>query len=1251
MALRFGTKTYLTLTLGLLFVVLSVVVVVLVNSTMKKLALFDADHAARMLLDHNLAIHTYFTKVLKPKLFEQLGPTTSKDYFEPAWMSSTYAIRQIDKYFQHFSESRYYYKESAVNARSPENEADAYENNFLADLQKNPQLTTKSAIRVLDGKPYFTILRRGEAMEETCLRCHSEPEKAPGDMVKRYGPERSFHRKLDEVVQAISIRIPLSEAFSSSTRFTYLLSSLLLAALGGGFLLVWTGNKRLVIDPISRIREHAVRIATKPEFLGETIQEPKARELLDLVAAFNKMSVQLKSTYDQQEQRIADRTIELSALNEQLTQEIKERIKVEQALRESEQQYRLLFEQATDAVVVHEVESMRFVDANPAAEALWGYAKNELMSMTPVDLSLEPEKTMLALEKAAEPGGTHVPIRWQRKKDGASIAVEISASLPFTFRNRNLVCSIVRDITDREKMESMLAARIRQQAAVAELGQNALSGRDLITLMNEAVSLISQALQVEYSKVLELLSSGDELLLRSGVGWSEGLVGHAIVSAGLDSQAGYTLATDEPVIVENLRTDPRFTGPPLLIEHGVISGLSVIIRGKDRSFGVLGAHTKLSRKFTEHDVNFLKAVANILAQAIERKRVNESLAEAEELFRTAFENASIGLCMVDTEGKFLKANDQICKIWGYPRADLENMAVRDVTHPDDLDITPRFMETALSGQTDRGEFEKRYIHKNGTVVLGKVSISLVRNREGNPLYFVSHVQDITQSRNAEIERERLVSAIEQAAEAVIITDAESRILYVNPAFEKITGFEREESIGKNPSILKSGEHDSSFYADMWHTIKAGKTWSGRFTNRKKDGRLYYEEATISPVKDATGKIVNFVAVKRDITEHLEMSKQLLQAQKMEAIGTLAGGVAHDFNNILQVALGYSELLLTGKTKKDPGYDDLNKINQAARSGADLVRNLLAFSRKSEPKPVPVDLNHQVTHIEKLLQRTIPKMIQIRLDLADGLARTNADPTQIEQILMNLAVNARDAMGESGNLTIRTEQVTLDEEYCKFNVEPKPGDYVQLSVSDTGHGMDKETLEHIFEPFYTTKELGRGTGLGLSMVYGIVKQHGGHIDCYSEVGKGTTFKLYFPAISPVDEPSVEETGMMPAFGTETVLLVDDEDFVRDLGERILKKNGYTILTAANGKEALEIYQREKDRIHLVILDLIMPNMGGKDCLKRILDINPQARVLIASGYAADTSTKECVDLGAKGFVAKPYRFKELLQHVRKSLDEG
>jgi len=372
---------------------------------------------------------------------------------------------------------------------------------------------------------------------------------------------------------------------------------------------------------------------------------------------------------------------------------------------------------------------------------------------------------------------------------------------------------------------------------------------------------------------------------------------------------------------------------------------------------------------------------------------------------------------------------------------------------------------------------------------------------------------------------------------------------------------------------------------------------------------------------------------------------------MEAIGTLAGGIAHDFNNLLQVVLGFSELLLAEKDEKHPDYADLRKIFHAARNGAGLVQRLLMFSRKSEPKTVPMNLNKQVLQIEKLLRRTIPKMVDISLDLSPDLPAINADPSQVEQVLMNLAVNARDAMPDVGKLTVKTSIVPLDEEYCRLHLEATPGEYVLLEVSDTGHGMDKETLEHLFEPFFTTKEVGRGTGLGLAMVYGIVKQHNGHITVYSEIGKGTTFRLYFPTIPADEEPEEEITGVMPAFGTETVLLVDDEEFVRELGARILTKYGYTVLLAENGREALDLFTKKRTEISLVILDLIMPEMGGTECLKKLLKIDAHVNVLVASGFSADASLKEMMQMGAKGFASKPFRVRELLREIRRILDKG
>ncbi|MCX5863363.1 MAG: PAS domain S-box protein [Deltaproteobacteria bacterium] len=636
----------------------------------------------------------------------------------------------------------------------------------------------------------------------------------------------------------------------------------------------------------------------------------------------------------------------------------------------------------------------------------------------------------------------------------------------------------------------------------------------------------------------------------------------------------------------------------------------------------------------------------IIKDITERKRMEEELRQSEEWYRSLVEDSFDGI-FVQKGQKIIFANSRLYEMLGYSEGELEGMDHWQVYHPDYHGITRYRALARMRGEQVTSHYEVMLQKKDGSSFFGEISARLVKmgGEDGIQVW----VRDISGRRRSEEAQRRLAIAVEQAAEAIVITDTRGTIQYVNPAFEEIAGYSPDEVIGENPRILQSGEHDQAFYGKLWQTITNGKAWTGQFVNKKKDGTLYREDATISPVRDSSGKIVNYVAVKRDITHETQLQQQLLQAQKMEAIGTLAGGVAHDFNNLLQIVLGYSEILLKGKQEGDRDYAGIKKISQAGKRGADLVQSLLTLSRKVEPQLRPSNLNHEILQVQKLLSRTIPKTIKIDLHLSGDLELIQADPSQVGQILMNLGVNARDAMPDGGTLTVETANVELDEDYCATHLEVKPGRYVALSVSDSGHGMDKETLSHIFEPFFTTKEAGKGTGLGLATVYGIVKQHDGHILCYSEPGHGTTFKIYLPSIQTEEESETQTEEMPIPGGTETILLVEDEEVLRELGTELLNDFGYEVITAGNGREALEIYQRERERIALVILDLIMPEMDGKQCLVEILGVDPKARILIASGYSQNGPIKRTSLTGARGFVEKPYNMRELLETIREVLD--
>ncbi|MFQ5611598.1 MAG: PAS domain S-box protein [Anaerolineae bacterium] len=502
------------------------------------------------------------------------------------------------------------------------------------------------------------------------------------------------------------------------------------------------------------------------------------------------------------------------------------------------------------------------------------------------------------------------------------------------------------------------------------------------------------------------------------------------------------------------------------------------------------------------------------------------------------------------------------------------------------------------------------------------------------------------------ERRRLTTVIEQSAESVIITDVGGTILYVNPAFERVTGYSRAEAVGQNPRILKSGKHDPAFYEELWVTLVAGRVWRGRFVNRKKDGTLYTEEATISPIREPGGGIINYVAIKRDVTREVELEEQYLQAQKMEPVGRLAGGIAHDFNNLLTAINGFARLLKHELPEDNPGQEMVDKILKSGQRAADLVHQLLTFSRKQITEPRVLNLNICVSELDKMLRRIIGEDIQIETILSPDLGMIKVDPTQIEQVILNLVVNARDAMPDGGELTIETANVVLNQARITGYGPMQPAEYVLLAVSDTGVGMSRDVQARIFEPFFTTKEPGQGTGLGLATVFGIVRQNHGCIRVYSEEGLGTTFKIYLPRVRATESgPSVpSKTGMELPGGHETILLVEDDQGARELACYVLEDLGYTLLAAQSGSEGLQVAARHSGPIHLLLADVVMPGMNGKALADELARTRPNLKTLFISGYPDTVITYHGIIESGAAFLQKPFSPLALAQKVRAVLDE-
>ena len=509
---------------------------------------------------------------------------------------------------------------------------------------------------------------------------------------------------------------------------------------------------------------------------------------------------------------------------------------------------------------------------------------------------------------------------------------------------------------------------------------------------------------------------------------------------------------------------------------------------------------------------------------------------------------------------------------------------------------------------------------------------------------------------AQEEIRKLSRVIEQSPASVLITDRNGSIEYANPRFTQLTGYTLEEVRGCNPRLFKGDHTSAAEYKQLWNNITQGREWRGEFHNRKKGGELFWESALISPIVDAAGHITHFVAIKEDITEHKFLQEKLRQAQKMEAVGQLAGGVAHDFNNILAATMLQLALLREDSNLTPDTRESIRELETVARRGANITRQLLMFSRRSVLQMQVLDVKELIENLLKMLRRLIGENIDLRFDCEPRLRPVEADEGMLEQVILNLTVNARDAMPQGGQITISASELSVDQAAAAANPKRWPGQYLCLSVADTGCGMAPAVLERVYEPFFTTKEVGKGTGLGLTTVHRIAAQHKGWVEVDSQVGKGTVFRVFFPTGKRKHAAQQEEKQVEAALssfqGSDTILLVEDETKVRQNLGRMLRLLGYDVREAANGPEAISLWEKERDHIDLLFTDLMLPGgMGGKDLSERFLSEKPTLRVIVSSGYSPDWVEQHRSTRPGIIYLPKPYDGMTLGRALRASFDSG
>ena len=720
----------------------------------------------------------------------------------------------------------------------------------------------------------------------------------------------------------------------------------------------------------------------------------------------------------------------------------------------------------------------------------------------------------------------------------------------------------------------------------------------------------------------------------------------------------YAIEKDGVLMVPDAALDPRFASSPVVTGAPHVrfyAGAPLITAAGYRIGTLCLADTRPRPPLSAEEEANLADLAGIVVDELELRLAEKLRREMEKLFSSVFATAAVGISVTDEAGNYVHVNPAYCRMFGYAEAELLGRSAFLLLPEETQELARRAHAAFIEGKAGMPTVWQAQ-SRDGRVLDLFVNSALLVTEDGRRLR-VSALTDVTQLRQTEAalresnrRLEQLAAIVESSDDAIMSATLEGEVTSWNAGAERIYGYTAAEVVGRPVSTLVPEETPDEF-AGLMEKVRRGERVIGHETTRvRKGGGKIRVSLTLSPLKDEQGRITGVSAIARDITERKQLEEQLVHSQKMEAVALLAGGVAHDFNNLLTIIIGYGRMLLVDAPEGSEVREYAEEILYSAERASALTGQLLAFSRRQVIQPRVLDLNQIVESMHKFLERILGEHIELHTLPGAGLGRVKADPGHIEQVIANLAVNARDAMLRGGRLTIETANVELNDNYTRLHPGARPGPYVMLAVSDTGTGMSLEVQQRIFEPFFTTKEKGKGTGLGLSIIHGIVKQSGGEIWLYSEPGSGTTFKIYLPRVFESAESwRRAETGAVMPRGSETVLLVEDENSVKKMVREILMKLGYTVLVAGDGQSALELCGAHKEPIDLMVTDVVMPGMAGPDLARAVRILRPETRVIFMSGYTENSMlAHELIEPDAN-FLQKPFTPEAFAQKVREVLD--